>query len=73
MNPTISNLYRKKIPKTIYSCFLCWEKIEPIDKLVCKHCNIYLHIKCQENNTNQFDIRTCPHCKKLDTLSKKYI
>ena len=73
MNTTISNLYRKKIPETIYSCFLCWEKIEPIDKLTCKHCNIYLHIKCEEKYTNLVDIRKCPHCKKSGTLFKKSI
>ena len=70
MNTTTSNLYRKKISKTIYSCFLCWEKIEPMDKLVCKHCNIYLHIKCEKKYTNHFNIRACPHCKNLDTLIK---
>ena len=68
MKINISNLYRRKIPKPIYSCFLCWEKIEPIDKVVCKHCNIYLHIKCEEQYTKPFDSRICPHCKKLDTL-----
>jgi len=52
------------------SCFICWEKIESIDKVTCIRCNISLHASCEETyrNINTRQYCKCPHCQQIGTL-----
>ena len=54
----------------IDECIICWESIDPTDKVTCIRCNITLHAYCEENDRT---VRTrqyckCPHCQGIGTL-----
>ena len=50
------------------TCLICWEQIEWIDLVFCTHCNISLHVYCEETYRNTRGYCKCPHCQRIGTL-----
>jgi hypothetical protein len=65
---TKSNISKNVSPKK-NECFICWEKMKKDQNhITCIHCNIILHIKCEDVYTSKKGYSKCPHCTKIGSL-----